>query len=157
TASAQPEDITTGPDGNLWFTEPGVNKVGVLVLPPINLTVLDLKGSEGVAFSGPVATFTTGVSGDSPSNYNASVDWGDGSSPTTNITPTLANGLFTVSASHTYAEEQAAPYTVKVTVNGTYQTTIRTGPFAVKDAALTPTPQALADITVGTALTNVTL
>ena len=28
TANAQPQDIVQGPDGNMWFTERGVNKIG---------------------------------------------------------------------------------------------------------------------------------
>lgn len=30
TSGAQPNYITSGPDGNLWFTEPGIHKVGVM-------------------------------------------------------------------------------------------------------------------------------
>jgi streptogramin lyase len=33
TAGANPNGITVGPDGNIWFTETDANKIGVLVLP----------------------------------------------------------------------------------------------------------------------------
>jgi streptogramin lyase len=31
TAGSSPSGITAGPDGNLWFTEPGGNKIGQLL------------------------------------------------------------------------------------------------------------------------------
>jgi streptogramin lyase len=32
TGGAQPDGITLGPDGNLWFTERGVNQIGRITL-----------------------------------------------------------------------------------------------------------------------------
>ncbi len=56
----------------------------------------------GQAFSGTVATFTdtntTNVAGD----FTATIDWGDGTPPTTG-TITDTGGTITVSGSHTYA------------------------------------------------------
>jgi virginiamycin B lyase len=31
TAASQPYDITSGPDGNIWFTEQSGNKIGKIV------------------------------------------------------------------------------------------------------------------------------
>jgi virginiamycin B lyase len=33
TASSAPNSITTGPDGNMWFTEASSGNIGVFVLP----------------------------------------------------------------------------------------------------------------------------
>jgi hypothetical protein len=59
--------------------------------------------TEGVAFSGPVATFadvdTTTAAGD----FAALIDWGDGT--TTVGTVTGGNGSFAISGGHSYADE----------------------------------------------------
>jgi hypothetical protein len=54
---AQPADITAGPDGNLWFTEPGINGIGRITL------------------AGVVTEFSAGISaGASPSGITAGPD-----------------------------------------------------------------------------------
>jgi hypothetical protein len=85
-------------------------------LVPAAVTV---KGVEGQS-TGPVtlATFT----GAGPvSDYSATVNWGDGTSSPSTITS--SNGVFRVTASHTYAEESgpdhpgSQPYKISVKVN----------------------------------------
>ena len=44
TPTAGPVGITSGPDGNLWFTEQGGNKIGQVVLPPAPAAVPTLSG-----------------------------------------------------------------------------------------------------------------
>ena len=38
-AGSSPDGITTGPDGNLWFTDPGTNAIGVATLTTSQLVV----------------------------------------------------------------------------------------------------------------------
>ena len=43
TAGGQPLGITSGPDGNLWFTEGSGNKIGQVVLAPSTAAVPTLS------------------------------------------------------------------------------------------------------------------
>jgi hypothetical protein len=81
----------------------GVGAAPVVWMPVVS--VLAIHPKEGLLFNGPVATFTDPAGGP-PSNYVASINWGDGS-PITAGTITLSGGTFTVSGSHTYSEEGA--------------------------------------------------
>jgi hypothetical protein len=86
--------------------------------PPLNLSVVAVPATEGQPLTGAaVATFTDPVAGDVPSDYKATIDWGDGS-----VTPNApvsgpSNGTWTVAGSHTYAEEGS--YILQVTVTDT--------------------------------------
>src|SRR5262249_17266049 len=65
---------------------------------------LSVTPTEGTTFTGAVATFTdTGYPGNLPSDFTATIDWGDGT--TTIGTVSGGNGVFTVSGSHKYADE----------------------------------------------------
>src|SRR5262249_8440059 len=83
-----------------------------------NLIVLgaggDISTTEGATFSGTVATFQDPGSPDTPSDFTATIDWGDGT-----ITPgtvTGGGGFFTVTGTHTYTDEiQGGIYGVTVT------------------------------------------
>ena len=44
-ANSNPTDITTGPDNNLYFTEPGVNEIGQL--NPATLVVHGARDPDG--------------------------------------------------------------------------------------------------------------
>jgi PKD repeat protein len=84
-----------------------------------------------------VATFTDpGGAEDPQHDYIATIAWGDGSSSAGVIT--LGNGVFTVSGSHTYAEE--GTYTITTTVNhgGLFRTATSTA--TVADATPVATP-----------------
>jgi hypothetical protein len=75
---------------------------------------LSVTPTEGTTFSGAVATFAdTGYPGNSPSDFTATIDWGDGT--TTTGTVSGASGVFTVSGSHTYADEGTHTTTVTLT------------------------------------------
>ena len=75
-------------------------------------------GLEGVGFSGPVATFTDPDTTLAAGAFSASIDWGDGTSPTTGTVSGSA-GSFSVTGGHTYAEERSTPYAVTVTITQT--------------------------------------
>jgi uncharacterized protein (TIGR03118 family) len=69
---------------------------------PLNATGTTFAATEGNSFSGTVATFTDADAGAKPSNYGATITWGDGTASSGTIT-TVAGGGFAVIGSHTYA------------------------------------------------------
>jgi hypothetical protein len=73
----------------------------ILATPPPVITAVTITATEGSPFSGTVATFTET---DGDTNFTATIDWGDGTTTSGTITPG-ASGTFTVSGSHTFAEE----------------------------------------------------
>jgi hypothetical protein len=126
------------------------------------------SATEGTAINGEVATFAD-TSGSHPAtDYMANIDWGDGTT-TIGAAVTGSNGAFTVSGSHTYADEEMNELLVggeptgspvmKVTITRTTDSTTITasGTVAVSDADfLSPTSQTVGG-SPNTALTNVTV
>ncbi|HWB13125.1 MAG TPA: DUF4214 domain-containing protein [Pirellulales bacterium] len=94
------------------------------VLASANVTVPAVKPTGGVTFAAtesllsanqPVATFTDPAGAHALSEYSATIDWGDGSTPGLGTITFNANtGVFTVSGRHAYAEEGSYPLTVTV-------------------------------------------
>jgi streptogramin lyase len=76
-------------------------------------------GTEGVSNSCVLsgATFTDANSGNHSTDFTAVIDWGDGG-PTSSGTISYSGGTYTVSGSHTYAEEGSYPFRVTVTDKG---------------------------------------
>jgi streptogramin lyase len=91
---------------------------------------------EGLAFSGLVASFSDPQTTGQVGQYSAMIDWGDGSTNNPPGTVTYTGGAaFTVSGSHTYAEE--GPYGVTVNVTGPNgRTFVAFGQAVVADAPL---------------------
>jgi hypothetical protein len=114
---------------------------------PIQATGVPVSATEGQQFSGTVAN----VSGDPDSTaYNASIDWGDG---TTSAGTVSASGA--VSGSHTYAEEGSHQVKVSVTdADDSTNSASATSTATVVDAALTAGPLTLSGGTEGTQATN---
>ncbi len=83
-----------------WLAFAGVATAGVTATP-VTFTPV-----ETLAFTGDVATFTTTDPSPVVSNYSATINWGDGTTTAGTITGP-ASGVFTVSGSHTYAEDGA--------------------------------------------------
>jgi hypothetical protein len=69
--------------------------------------------TEGSAFSGTVITFTDPDPSGAAADYTATIDWGDGSSSSGQVTG--SGGALAVGGSHTYAEEGSYPVTVTLT------------------------------------------
>ena len=80
----------------------------------LTLTMGSFAFAPGTAFSGPVATFHDANAAAPPSDFTATIDWGDGTTTPGTITSN-GGGNFTVSGTHTYAT--VGPFTVTVVVN----------------------------------------
>jgi streptogramin lyase len=75
----------------------------VSVFGPIVAQPTALSGVEGAAVSGAVATFTVADTAATAANFSAAITWGDGSSSAGIVTG--SGGSFTVTGSHSYADE----------------------------------------------------
>jgi hypothetical protein len=97
--------------------------------PAVLATSVAVSAKESIAFAAAVATFTDPGGAEPnpfdptdgiPSHYTASVDFGDGNPAVPAVitysgAPGSTTGIFTVTASHTFAEE--GTYTVTTTIN----------------------------------------
>ena len=81
----------------------------VITASPVNFSV-----TERSTFNGLVATFSDDNPAATTADFNASIDWGDGSPPTAGTVGTSSPAFF-VAGSHTYADE--GTFTVTVTIN----------------------------------------
>jgi hypothetical protein len=102
--------------GATGFAILALGKVGALE-QQISASGMSVSATEGHSFSGGVAKVNDPDATASPSEYTATIDWGDGTKSSGHLTGT--NGDFTVvpDAAHTYAEEGS--FTIKVTVTDT--------------------------------------
>jgi PKD repeat protein len=107
--------------------------------PPVVATGLAASAVEGSAFTGALASFTDPGGAESGSGHYtvASIDWGDGSllDTTSGAISGPADGVFTTSGTHTYAEEGS--YTVTVILDHEGIRTMQTTTATVVDAILT--------------------
>jgi hypothetical protein len=103
----------------------------VMVQPVLSVNVSNVTATEGRAFNGVVAT---GTAYGSSNPLTATITWGDGNSSTVNVTPN-PDGSYSVSGSHTYAEEGSYALSVSVKDSGSLSAT-GNGAATVSDAAL---------------------
>src|SRR6185437_9898383 len=96
---------------------------------------LTISVTEDAAFSGAVATFTDADPNGAIGDFTAQIDWGDGAT-TGCVIAAGAGGVFTVSGSHTYAEEAIHAVAVVISDVGGSQATAN-GVANVADASLT--------------------
>jgi hypothetical protein len=116
------------------FSILALGKVGIPVFP-IKATGVPVSATEGASFTGHVATFTVSSSTATAAGYSASINWGDGQTSAGTITG--GSGSFTVTGTHTYAEEGSYTTTVTITdVNTPSNKGTANGTATVKDAAL---------------------
>lgn len=115
---------------------------------------VDFSATEGTAFNGAVATFEDDNSAATPADFTASIDWGDGSSPTAG-TIASSSAAFTVLGQHTYADEGS--FTVTVTISdvspGTGTATATDTASVAEGDSLSGTPVSFAAL-AGTAFTT---
>ena len=90
-------------------------------------------GTEGAGTTNASFGFTDGNATATPADFNATIDWGDGT--TSPGTVSGGGGSFTVSGDHQYAEEGPYKVTVSVVDDGG-STTSAAGAAKVADAAL---------------------
>src|SRR5207244_3987244 len=97
-----------------------------------------ISATEGLPLVGVlVGQFSDSVPQSKATSFVASINWGDGSSPTTTAGTITANGttLFDVTGSHTFAEEGTFPVAVTVTDTGGSGTQVVAGvPITIIDA-----------------------
>ena len=97
----------------------------------LTVTGTTINATEGKAFTGVIAT---GTANGTTNPLSASIAWGDGGTSTASITPT--SGSYSVSGTHTYAEEGL--YTINITVkDGSGLQASTTSSAHVSDAKLT--------------------
>jgi hypothetical protein len=99
----------TGPGG---ATGSGSGTATVTESDVLSGTPVTVSAQAATSFTGIVATFTDAYTGNAPSDFAATIDWGDGT--TSAGTVTGGGGTFNVSGTHTYAA--AGTFTVTVTL-----------------------------------------
>ncbi len=121
------------------------------VVPDANLriTATPVVTVEGSLSGGVVATFTHPNATTPASGYTATIDWGDGSLPSTGVVAAIpvdpanpnAPQQFSVTATHIYPEENSTPLAITVTVvdNVASVSNQATTTATVVDAPLTTT------------------
>jgi hypothetical protein len=108
----------------------------------LTVTPVAFAPTEAKAFTGTVATFTDTVSSLMPSDFTATIAWGDGATSSGTITAT--NGGFAVTGTHTYADEASESVLVTVT---------RTPPGTAMGTSTGTTTVAEGDVLTGQSLT----
>lgn len=96
--------------GNAGATTTAMAELELLVDPnapssgSLNLSALgDLEARTGIELSTNVATFAAG-DGTTAADYTATIDWGDGTAPSTGTITSGRLGTYVVSGAHTYAD-----------------------------------------------------
>jgi streptogramin lyase len=150
------DGITAGPDGNIWFTDYRNSKIGLLQLPPLTATATTISATEGAPFSGVVGSFTDPDIQGTPSDFQATINWGDGTKTAGQISED-ASHTFYVTGSHTYAE-YGSGLKVSVSIADEYgrNATVKSTANVLSNAPLVPLPvSALPTLPKGTLLSGV--
>jgi hypothetical protein len=91
---------------------------------PLNVYPSTVDTPVQTPFSGTVGLFTTANGFATSSDFSASIDWGDGSSPTAGVVSSNGYGQFSVIGQHIYNVAGTIPITVTVTSPGGQTTVI---------------------------------
>ncbi len=134
-----PISIAVSDDGGARATISGTATVADAALTGSSAAVAG--GTEGATNSSVLsaATFTDANPGNHTNDFIATIAWGDGG-PTSagTVSYDSGSGTYTVTGSHTYAEEGSYAISISVADQGGSMTTI-SGTATVADAALTDT------------------
>jgi YVTN family beta-propeller protein len=147
----EPEGVAVDGSDNLFIGDFGSSVVRQVVGgPTVSASGTTFNATEGASFSGTVASFSDPDTSALAGEYSAMIDWGD-STPTSSgtVSSGTAAGNFSVSGSHTYAEEGTYSR-VKVTItdkDNAANSVTATSTATVSDAALTSTCAAPANST----------
>ena len=158
------DGIGDGPVANLTVgnTFQAITAAGTTIAP-----------TEGVAFTGTVATFTDPDPAGTPAEYSATIDWGDGTPISDGAISKTPEGTFTITGSHTYTDEGAATATVTIhdidnpanTATAATTVTVGDAPLsadtptsitAVEGAGFTATVGSFTDANPGSTITDFT-
>jgi len=139
---------------NAQGTAPGT--VTVAENDQLSGTGKTFSAKPGVSFSGGVASFTDTDAAASPSDFLATIDWGDGTKTGGSVSG--GNGSFTVSGTHTYAATGQDNVTVTLSDDGAETATATAASTAnvtnvvvpPAQAQVTPTSKAFGIIRAGT-------
>lgn len=108
---------------------------------PLSATSATVSGTEGAAITNTIATFTDANPNALPSDFAATINWGDGTTSTGTVVAQNGGG-FAVDGTHSYAEEGS--YQVDVTINDVGGSTANATTTAViADALLTANSSAI--------------
>jgi hypothetical protein len=116
-----------------------------------------VQGTAGAALTNvAVATFSDPDPNSTASDFTATINWGDNSTPTTGTITASASGGFSIAGSHTYTA--SGTYSVQATITDVVsgQSTMASTQAVVNDAALTATAATI-NATEGSAANNVTV
>jgi hypothetical protein len=102
----------------------------------VTLTGTPVSATEGLNFSGKVASFTDTNSSSTASEFSASIKWGDGVTTTGTVAGSQSTG-YTVSGTHTYSEENSYTMTISITDTGNFANDLTiNSPATVGDATI---------------------
>jgi hypothetical protein len=131
----------TGLAGSFTFTNRNpVNFSQIETLSPLRVSSTTLAAVEGVPFSNAVVANFNGAAG-ATSNFNATINWGDGTASSNGVITSVSPGAFNVQGGHTYTEEGSYNATVNVTDLTTSASQQVTTSANVADAPLGIAPQ----------------
>jgi PKD repeat protein len=103
----------------------------------LSATAQTVTATEGASFTGVVATFADSNPNGTSADYSAVITWDDGSTSAGTIGS--SGGYFTVTRTHTFAEEGSRP--ISVTISDQAASATAASSADVLDAALTVTAQ----------------
>jgi ELWxxDGT repeat protein len=130
--------VTIRDAGGQSVTANSTATITELSLTPTNTAV---AVTEGVPFSGLVASFTDANPIPNTSDFSATIDWGDGATSSATSIKANSNGGFDVYGTHTYAEESTSTVAVSVVISdGGNNTAPVISAATIGDGALTPLP-----------------
>ena len=139
-ATALPVTVTINATGSESATATADSTANVADAP-LTATGTTISATEGMAFTGTVATFTDAYADDpkGTSEYTVSIDWGDGSTTSGSVTA-QGSGQYAITGTHTYTEVNSSiPVTVDIkdgggstaTANSTADVTAPASPITV--------------------------
>jgi hypothetical protein len=108
----------------------------VVVDAPLHPTGVAVSATEGQPVTAAVATFTDANPLGKATDFTATIDWGDGTTPTAGVVSANPGGGFRVVGTHTYASFGASLVSITIIDSGG-STTSTSATATVADAALT--------------------